>query len=159
MRYYTLKRDIKSDRKKLVVDNILKLKQSLTNKIPKKRLDANLLIATWNIRDFDSNKFGHGPRLPESFYYIGQIISAFDLVAVQEISKDLRALNKLMFVLGPQWDFITTDVTAGRSGNSERMTFIYDTRRVSFKNVAGEVVLYLSNKRQRTGMERIYRYH
>ncbi len=141
MRYYTLKRDIKSDRKQLVVDNILKLKRSLENNIPKKRLDANLLIATWNIRDFDSNKFGHGPRLPESFYYIAEIISAFDLVAVQEVNKDLRALNKLMFVLGPQWDFITTDVTAGRSGNSERMTFIYDTRRVSFKNVAGEVVL------------------
>lgn len=141
MRYYTLKRDIKSDRKKLVVENILKLKRSLSNKVPKKRLDANLLIATWNIRDFDSNKFGHGPRLPESFYYIAQIISAFDLVAVQEVNKDLKALNKLMFVLGPQWDFITTDVTAGRSGNQERMTFIYDTRRVSFKNVAGEVVL------------------
>ncbi|MDT7831032.1 endonuclease/exonuclease/phosphatase family protein [Flavobacteriaceae bacterium S356] len=141
MRYYTLKRDIKSDRKQLVVDNILKLKRSLENNIPKKRLDANLLIATWNIRDFDSNKFGHGPRLAESFYYIAQIISAFDLVAVQEVSKDLRALNKLMFVLGPQWDFITTDVTSGRSGNQERMTFIYDTRRVSFKNVAGEVVL------------------
>lgn len=141
MRYYTLKKDIKSDRKQLVVDNILKLKRSLENNIPKKRLDANLLIATWNIRDFDSNKFGHGPRLPESFYYIAQIISAFDLVAVQEVNKDLRALNKLMFVLGPQWDFITTDVTAGRSGNGERMTFIYDTRRVSFKNVAGEVVL------------------
>ena len=30
------------------------------------RGDDSLLLATWNIRDFDSNRFGHGPRLPES---------------------------------------------------------------------------------------------
>jgi exonuclease III len=141
MRYYSLKKDIKSDRKRVVIDNILKLKRSLKSNIPKKRLDANLLIATWNIRDFDSNKFGHGPRLDESFYYIAEIISAFDLVAVQEVNKDLKAFNRLMYILGPQWDYITTDVTAGSSGNQERMTFVFDTRRVSFKNIAGEIVL------------------
>ena len=33
-----------------------------------RKSDSSLLLATWNIRDFDSNKFGWGPRLPETFY-------------------------------------------------------------------------------------------
>ncbi|MDC9724226.1 MAG: endonuclease/exonuclease/phosphatase family protein [Urechidicola sp.] len=142
MKYYRIKRDIKTDKRRLFVStNLVNLKKQLEKSVPKKDLDKNLLIATWNIRDFDSNKFGHGPRLKESYFYIAQIISAFDLVAVQEVTKNLRALNHLMYLLGDDWDYITTDVTGGRSGNQERMTFIYDTRRVQFKNVAGEIVL------------------
>lgn len=128
MRYYRIKNDIKTlEYQGFVANNILNLKKALKDSVPEKKLDKNLLIATWNIRDFDSNKFGHGPRLKESFYYIGQIISAFDLVAVQEVNKNLKALNHLMYLLGPNWDYITTDLTEGRSGNQERMTFIYDT--------------------------------
>jgi endonuclease/exonuclease/phosphatase family metal-dependent hydrolase len=145
MRYYQLKKDIKSDRREFVVNNILKLKNAVKQLVPKKSLDKNLLIATWNIRDFDSNKFGHGPRLKESYFYIAQIISEFDLIAVQEVNKNLKALYKLMYLLGNKWDYITTDATSGTSGNQERMTFIYDTRRVSFKNIAGEVVLPKTN--------------
>ncbi len=141
MRYYQLKKDIKSNKREFVVANILELKNAVKEIVPKKSLDKNLLIATWNIRDFDSNKFGHGPRLNESYFYIAQIISEFDLIAVQEVNKNLKALYKLMYILGDKWDYITTDATSGASGNQERMTFIYDTRRVSFKNVAGEVVL------------------
>lgn len=142
MKYYRIKRDIKTaERKSFVSTNLINLKTALENKVSKKDLDSNLLIATWNIRDFDSNKFGHGPRLKESYFYIAQIISTFDLVAVQEVTKNLRALNHLMYLLGDDWDYITTDVTDGRSGNQERMTFIFDTRRVQFKNVAGEIVL------------------
>ncbi|MDV7187206.1 endonuclease/exonuclease/phosphatase family protein [Lutibacter sp. TH_r2] len=141
MRYYQLKKDIKSDKREFVVNNLLELKNAIKDKVPKKSLDKNLLIATWNIRDFDSNKFNHGPRLKESYFYIAQMVSEFDLIAVQEVNKNLKALYKLMYLLGDKWNYITTDVTAGASGNQERMTFIYDTRRVSFKNVAGEVVL------------------
>lgn len=142
MKYYRIKRDIKTTaRRSFVSTNLINLKKQLEKDVPKKDLDRNLLIATWNIRDFDSNKFGHGPRLKESYFYIAQIISTFDLIAVQEITKNLRALNHLMYLLGDEWDYITTDVTDGRSGNQERMTFIYDTRRVQFKNVAGEIVL------------------
>lgn len=137
MRYYKLKSDFtKKEKRDFVINNILELRKGMRAKILEKNLDKNLLIATWNIRDFDSNKFGHGPRLKESFYYIAEIISAFDLVAVQEVNKDLRAFNRLMYLLGPDWDFITTDVTEGKSGNSERMTFIYDVRRVSLISLA-----------------------
>ena len=87
------------------------IKNNLSATVPKKSTDHNLLIATWNIRDFDSNKFGHGYRMHESYYFIAQIISSFDLIAVQEVNKNLDGLNRLMYILGPNWDFLTTDVT------------------------------------------------
>jgi len=41
----------------------------------------------------------------------------------------------------PRWDYIVTDVTEGRSGNEERIAFVYDRRRVRFDHLAGEVSL------------------
>jgi hypothetical protein len=64
-----------------------------------------LLLATWNVRDFDSNKFGHGPRLAESFHYIAEVIAAFDLVAMQEVNEDMRPFEKVMDLLGPSWRY------------------------------------------------------
>ncbi len=104
-------------------------------------MNDTILVATWNLRDFDSNKFGHGPRLKESLFYIAEIISAFDVVAIQEVNKDLSGLNIVMRILGPDWDYITTDNVEGTSGNSERMTFVYDTRKVRFQKITGEIVL------------------
>lgn len=46
-----------------------------------------------------------------------------------------------MKILGYHWDFISTDITEGRSGNQERMIFVYDKRKVKFQNIAGEIVL------------------
>ena len=100
-----------------------------------------MLLATWNIRDFDSNKFGYGPREPETFFYLAEIISSFDLVAVQEVNRDLRPLQRLIRILGTKWDFIATDTTSGPSGNDERMAFLYNTDKVWFRKVAGEIVL------------------
>ena len=37
-----------------VVQNLALLREDLDQKIPSKELDRNLLIATWNIRDFCS---------------------------------------------------------------------------------------------------------
>src|SRR5262245_66227872 len=84
-----------------------------------RKSDGSLLLATWNIRDFDSNKFGWGPRLPETFYYLAEMISCFDLVAVQEVNEDLGPFRKVMRLLGREWDYIVTDVTEGSGGNGE----------------------------------------
>ena len=121
-------------------NRLLKMRRSL-EPIRKRKSDSTLLLATWNIRDFDSNKFKFGPRLPESFYYIAEIISCFDLVAVQEVNRDISALEKVMRILGREWDYIATDTTEGPSGNAERMVFVYNTEKVWFRKIAGEVVL------------------
>ncbi|MFK7906277.1 MAG: endonuclease/exonuclease/phosphatase family protein [Chitinophagales bacterium] len=125
----------KSTREKArTAKGLLTLKDALQNEIPAKTFE-NLILATWNIRKFDSK------RLDESLFYIAEIVSHFDLVAVQEVKDDLEGLNRLMKILGKWWKVVFTDVTEGSLGNRERMAFVYDSRKVTFGGLAGEVVL------------------
>ena len=119
---------------------LLAIRDDLSELRSRKR-DGSLLLATWNIRDFDSNKFGYGHRLPETFLYIAEILCCFDLVAVQEVNRDLSALERVMNILGPEWDYIATDTTEGTGGNQERMAFVFNTEKVRFRRIAGEIVL------------------
>jgi Endonuclease/Exonuclease/phosphatase family len=128
-----------TDEKTFIRDRLLLLKDELAKAIPRKTVDDTLLLATWNIREFDSEKYG--PRMESSFYYIAEIISHFDFVAIQEIRDDLTAFKKLMKILGLDWDYVVSDITEGRAGNGERMAFVYDKRKVRFTNMAGELVL------------------
>jgi len=98
-----------------------------------------LRLATWNIREFDSDK--SGTRRRESLYYIAQILSHLGLIAVQEVREDRQALDGVMRILGPGWTYVATDVTEGIPGNRERMVFVYNTRKVWFRKMAGEVML------------------
>lgn len=96
-------------------------------------------IATWNLREFDSPSYGR--RSQEAKAYIAEILSYFDLIALQEIRRDLDALNDVRNLLGPNWDYIATDVTEGTSGNDERMAFLFNRDKVWFRHVAGELTL------------------
>lgn len=96
-------------------------------------------IATWNLREFDSPSYGY--RTDEAKAYIAEILSHFDLIALQEIRRDLRALDSLRWFLGPEWDYVATDVTEGGSGNKERMAFLFNSNKVRFQKVAGELTL------------------
>ncbi len=131
----------KSDDRKRAIDHIAALRKYIAKNVPRRTASDTLLLATWNIRDFDSNKFKHGPRLAETFHYIAEVISAFDLVAVQEVNEDMSPFEKIMELLGPSWRYIATDITEGPSGNGERMVFLFDSSKVQFKHIAGEIVL------------------
>jgi endonuclease/exonuclease/phosphatase family metal-dependent hydrolase len=96
-------------------------------------------IATWNLREFDSASYGY--RTQEAKAYIAEILSHFDLVALQEIRRDLDALKDVMKLLGPTWSYIATDVTEGDPGNEERMAFLFNREKVWFRHVAGELTL------------------
>ena len=63
--------------------------------------------------------------------------------------EDLQALENVRAVLGGWWKYIATDVTEGTQGNRERMAFLYDSRKVRFGNVAGEVVVPPLEKRSK----------
>lgn len=128
-----------ADQKAFIRDNLLLLKNELAKSIPGKTVDNTLLLATWNIREFDSEKYG--PRMGSTYYYMAEIISHFDLVAIQEVRDDLTAFKKLMSILGNHWAYIVSDITEGKAGNGERMAFVYDTRKVRFTYMAGELVL------------------
>jgi len=125
------------------------IRHALDLEIPPKRdVSRNLLIGTWNIKAFSSltRKWtSAGSDSPKRDYRalwaITEIVSRFDVIAIQEIKGDLRALRTMMKTLGDDWNFLITDVTRGDSGNNERMGYIFDTRRVRLSGLAGELVI------------------
>jgi len=147
MVFYGGLRDVRPARERpRVAGKLIALRDEIKKQgVPPRTASDTLLLATWNVREFGRRRPKYGRRIPESFYYIAETISAFDIVALQEVNEDLRDLKKVKGYLGHEWDFIATDITEGRSGNRERMTFVYDTRKVSFQNVAGEIVLPKAN--------------
>jgi endonuclease/exonuclease/phosphatase family metal-dependent hydrolase len=125
------------DDKKRTLQNLIELKQGIALKVPKKVLDSNILLASWNIKEF-----GHlNERLAESYYYIAELISAFDVIAIQEIKSSLFDLDIVMTLLGKDFSYIITDITEGKSGNKERFGYIFDTRRVRHSGLSGELVI------------------
>lgn len=123
-----------------VAKRLLMLRNRLKKQLPPRNVLSSVLMATWNIRELGADsKFGK--RLDESLLYIAEIVSHFDLIAMQEVNENLSNLQDLVRLLGGWWDYLVTDVTLGSSGNSERIAFIYDSRKVRFDHLAGELVL------------------
>lgn len=126
-----------------IIGNLQKLAAQLDSEIPDKDADHNLLIASWNIRDFGKagNRRGFGKREPETLFYIAEVLSRFDFIAIQEIN-ELDEFEQVMDILGANWDYIATDVTdTSLGGNGERLTYCFDKRKMWFKNISGEIVL------------------
>ncbi|GAB4442636.1 MAG: hypothetical protein Kow00120_11600 [Anaerolineae bacterium] len=124
------------------------LRAALDNDIPEKALDRNLLIATWNIRAFGDftekwqSEDGDSPKRDlQSLLCIADIVSRFDVIALQEVRGDLKCLRHMLKRLGPHWSFTLTDVTRGAPGNGERMAFLFDTRKVRLSGLACELVV------------------
>jgi endonuclease/exonuclease/phosphatase family metal-dependent hydrolase len=125
-----------ADRKR-TIDRLLALRQALATQVAANNKEETFLLASWNIRDFGGHRLNPSPRGPEPLLYIAEIISAFDLVAIQEVNEDMTAFRSLMRLLGPNWDHIMTDQT----GNMERLAFVFDRRKIRFRNIAAKVVL------------------
>ncbi len=124
------------------------LREDLDQKVPFKELDRNLLIATWNIRAFGnftrkwmSNEKDSPRRDLHSIFCIAEILSRFDVIAVQEVKGNIRALRDTLKLLGDNWSMILTDTNSSDSGNDERMAYLFDTRRVQLSGLAGEIVI------------------
>ena len=124
--------------KKRTLANLLELRKGLRKEIAIKKADDNLLIASWNIKEF-----GHTTqRLYEAYFYIAEILSRFDLVAIQEVKSSLKDLHIILRLLGDEWSYIVNDITEGTDGNSERSAYIFNKKRVELAGLAGEIVLW-----------------
>ena len=66
---------------------------------PSRTATATLLLATWNIREFDAGQKASF-RSDECYYYMAEILSRFDLIAVQEVRDGLDLLQLLQKTLG-----------------------------------------------------------
>ncbi|MCP5072470.1 MAG: endonuclease/exonuclease/phosphatase family protein [Rhodobacteraceae bacterium] len=141
--YYHLRYKIDSSAQRLrAVRNLKKLRAQLDQAVPAKDAEDTLLLATWNIRDLDkSNRRGFGDRMPETWFYIAEVLSRYDFVAVQEINR-LGEWEEIMDILGHDYAYICSDQTdTAIGGNGERLMFVFDKRKVTFQNIAGEIVL------------------
>lgn len=132
-----------------VVEDIVRVRRRLdASGVPPRRTDRNLVIGTWNLRafgglhdDWDENP-GSPKRNLRGLAVIAEVIRRFDVAAIQEVKRETTALRVLMQeFLGPDWGVLMSDVTAGDRGNTERLAYLYDRRRVSPSGLAGEIVL------------------
>jgi len=126
------------------------IRLELDQVIPAKLLDYNLMLATWNIRAFgdltekwQSTKEDKPKRDLHALRLITEIVSRFDLVLIQGASGNLKALRHMLKLLGPEWGIILSDI-ASTSDRSDRLAFVFDTRRILLKGQVGEVSVPLN---------------
>jgi endonuclease/exonuclease/phosphatase family metal-dependent hydrolase len=124
------------------------LRAALDDEVPAKVLDRNLLVATWNLRHFGglTERWRAGDddspkRDLHSVLVVAEVLRRFDVVALQEVRGDLKALRHALKALGPDWGFVVSDVTRGSAGNDERLGFLFDRRKVGISGLAGELVV------------------
>lgn len=116
-----------------------KLRELITaSTLPSRQLDENLLLATFNIREF-------GARRRQNFAInaLAEICACFDIVAIQELRRNLGDLNRMLAVMGPYWKVVFTDPSGAekKPGNDERLAYIYDSRVVRFTGLAAELLV------------------
>lgn len=131
-----------------LVRDVESLRALLDLVVPAKTVDRNLLIGTWNLKAFGglTKKWAAEPGDPtqrdlHALRLIAEVVSRFDVTAIQEVREDLTAARALMELLGPNWGFIVTDVTRGSAGNNERLGFVFDRRRLVPSGLTAELVV------------------
>jgi endonuclease/exonuclease/phosphatase family metal-dependent hydrolase len=138
-----------SDYPRQTVEDVVRLRRRLDAAvIPPRRTDHNVLVGTWNIQNFSKvfEGWGENPGSPKrnlrAMAIIAEVVRRFDVVAIQEVKRNTRAIRMLLDdFLGEHWGVLMSDVAAGDKGHSERLAFIYDERRVTPSGLAGEIVL------------------
>ncbi|NKB77713.1 MAG: endonuclease [Gammaproteobacteria bacterium] len=130
-----------------VQNRLAALRDALDSQIPAKS-DNNLLISTWNIRSFSSltrkwlaDANDTPKRDLQGLRSIIEILRRFDVIAIQEVKGNLRALRDTIRFLGDDWGFLMTDVNIGDAGNYERFLFLFDRNRVKPSGLAAEIVI------------------
>jgi endonuclease/exonuclease/phosphatase family metal-dependent hydrolase len=91
-----------------------------------------LRVATWNIANL-----GEQDREDSHLKIIAEIISWFDIVAVQETKENYEDFKKIVGFAGSKYKFIFSD----EAGNNERLAFIYDSNKVKLLEEVGEYAI------------------
>lgn len=110
---------------------IQELQNQRRHGIPKPK-SKQILVATWNIANLDTQK-----RTPGCLDLIAEILRPFDVTAIQEVNADLAGLLKIMKILGKDYSCVFTDV----AGNEERLCYIYRKNKVQPTELIGELAI------------------
>lgn len=103
------------------------LERQIPNKSP-----GRLLLASWNIANLGLHK-----RRDADYRLIAEIVSWFDLIAIQEVNDNLEGLRTIHRQLSGQYRLLFSD----KAGNDERLAFVYDTNKISLLEKVGEVAV------------------
>lgn len=109
---------------------IARLRQHKKARAIPKRQQGKLLVATWNIANL-----GAQIRRDQDLSIIAEMVSWFDIVAVQECRENFGDLFNIHNKLPKAYRVIMSDA----SGNNERMSFLYDSRRLTVLEEIGEI--------------------
>ena len=102
------------------------------------RRDDSVLLATFNIRKLGKKE----NRSIQSWAFLNKVLLQFDLIAVQEVMDDLSGFEFLVSSLGDDYGMVVSDVTGakpGSSGNTERLGFIFNWRRIERTALASDI--------------------
>jgi len=100
-------------------------------KIPDKK-DNRLLLATWNIANLGLQK-----REASDYLVLAEILSWFDLVALQEVNDRLAGLRGIQQFLPASYKVLFSD----KAGNNERLVYLYDSAKVTPLEMVGEIAI------------------
>ena len=95
-----------------------------------KREQGKLLLATWNIANL-----GAQDRRDQDLSLIAEVVSWFDIIAVQECRENFGDLFDIHNKLPKSYRVIMSDA----SGNNERMAFLYDSKKLTVLEEVGEI--------------------
>jgi len=103
-----------------------------------KRIYGSVVLASFNIR-----KLGKvSTRSANTWEFLAQVCSYFDLLAIQETMADLEGFHKLYSLMGSDFEAVVSDTTGvfpGESGVGERMAFIYNKNLVKRGYMASDI--------------------
>lgn len=100
-------------------------------KVPK-AANNKLLIASWNITNFDIQK-----RTDKDLRLMAHLLQRFELIAVQEVHDNYKRFADLVAFMGSGYEWIINDT----AGNNERLAFIYKSDKVKPGRLFAEVAL------------------
>jgi endonuclease/exonuclease/phosphatase family metal-dependent hydrolase len=116
----------------------LRLHKAKPDRLIPSKATNRLLLATWNIANL-----GVQERRSQDYQLIAEMISWFDIVAIQEVNDNLSGLRGIQQHLPTTMRTLFSD----EAGNNERMAFIYDSTKVTLREKVGEIAIPPSESR------------
>jgi len=121
-----------------VAAEVARLRQHKQTRLIPERSPDTLVVATWNLANL-----GAQIRRDQDRSLIAEVLSWFDVIAIQECRENFSDLFDLQFKLGPDYQVVMSDT----AGNDERMSFLYDSTKLKLLEEVGEIAFSPSDLR------------
>lgn len=94
------------------------------------RTDGKILVGTWNLANLGAQQ-----RRDQDKALIAEVLSWFDIIAIQECRENFADLEDLQRKLGSSYRMLMSDA----AGNNERLSYLYDSNKFQLLEEVGEI--------------------